>query len=298
MGPVIGLTFTQGPAMAFAVFFTLGAGLAAPFLLMAAFPRLARVMPRPGAWMKTFKEVMAFLMYFAAAGVLWALTVQAGTGALAAALFGGLVLAAALYVFGKAQTARGDMGRRLGFGGAAVTAALALFITVGGTLSPGLVAADDAATTASAASGEALSDLAPKGFDHRENWSEARIDALQAEGKAVFVDFTASWCVTCLANKRVALNRDATRDFFNERDITFMTADWSRRDERIAKALESYGRAGVPLYVYYPSHGGQARILPQVLTVDTVLDAIKAAEAEGAAQSARRPNSPTSDEGA
>ncbi len=265
MGPATGFALSQSAPIALLVFLAMGFGLAFPFLLISLEPRLGGFLPRPGAWMKTFREVLAFPMYAAGAWLLWVLSTQTGPGGLAAGLSGALVVGFAIWLYGRAQASREPLLGRVGYAAAGVSALFAVAVTVAG-VPPGATAEGGGSA------------LQPKGFD-TASFSEDALADLRAEGRAVFVDFTAAWCVTCLANKRVALERDAVRDAFEVRDIVFMTADWTNRDPVITRALSEFGRAGVPLYVYYPAEGGAARILPQILTVDIVLDAIAQTDA-------------------
>jgi len=123
-----------------------------------------------------------------------------------------------------------------------------------------------------------------------EAWSPERVAALQAQGKPVFVNFTAAWCITCLANERVALSRQEVKDTFAKFGVVYLKADWTNRDARIAKALAEQGRAGVPLYLFYPARkDAQAEVLPQLLTSDTVIAAAQRAAGRDAKTAAATP---------
>ncbi|MCC7268634.1 MAG: thioredoxin family protein, partial [Caulobacteraceae bacterium] len=188
----------------------------------------------------------------------WVLTLQAGPMALARLLAAALVLALAAWLFGRAQ-ARGGWKLQ------APAAALALAALVASVWP-----AYDIAPPADGASpqGAALA---------YEAYSPERLAALRAEGKPVFVNFTAAWCVSCQVNEKVALSTGGVADAFARTGTAYLKADWTRKDAEIAAALESYGRAGVPLYVVYGAKGGDGVILPQILTEGAVVRALEAA---------------------
>jgi len=246
MAAALGAALAMPPAAALGVFAALGLGLAAPYALLAVAPRLAGLLPRPGAWMDRLKQALAFPMYGAAVWLVWVLSQQAGpTGVLVAGT--GIVLVAfAAWAWG----AGGRFFRVAAVAGAA--AALALL--------PGLSTADTPADSAASA--------------QWEPFSAARLAALRAEGRPVFVNMTAAWCVSCLVNERVALSTDGVATAFADRNIAYLKGDWTRQDPAITEFLRAHGRDGVPLYLYYPA-GARAPVeLPQVLTEGIVLSAI------------------------
>ena len=249
MGSALGFAVTQPVPVALAIFAALGLGLALPFLLLGFVPALARALPKPGAWMLTFKQVMAFPLYLTAAWLLWVLTRQAGADALGLVLIGSVTVAFAMWLLGRPQ--RGWISRTL--------LVLALLAAVAVLTSPFL---------REPAAGKA----APSAM--QEAWSEARVAALRAEGKTIFVDFTADWCITCKVNERGVLASAAVEKAFAEAGVVSLVADWTRSDPAITAALAAFGRNGVPLYLVYPK-GGEPRVLPQVLTSGIVIDALK-----------------------
>ena len=252
MAAALGAALALPAPLALGVFAALGLGMAAPYALLALFPALARLLPRPGAWMERLKQALAFPMYGAAAWLVWVLVEVAGSQALLPALAGAVALAFAAWLFGLSQQAA---SRRLGLAALVpLLAALALL--------PGLAAAPPSRTAALPAGAEA--------------WSEARVAALQAEGRAVFVNFTAAWCITCKVNEQVALNRDAVQAAFAAGNVAYLRGDWTRADPGIGAALRRFGREGVPLYLLYPPAAGAPKILPQILTEGIVLDALAA----------------------
>ncbi|WP_374763845.1 protein-disulfide reductase DsbD family protein [Yunchengibacter salinarum] len=262
MAPAIGYALTQPIPVVLLVFLSLGFGLALPFLILSHSPRAAKLLPRPGPWMETLRQALAFPMYATAIWLVYLFTVQAGSAALFILLLLLLGLVFAIWLWGRAA-GRVLKGAALIFGLAALVA-IWFIPTHGGE-------------DRSAQSGDSVMDGAA--------WSAERLDSLRADGEPVFVYFTADWCITCKVNERVALYRTPTETYFRENDIAVLKGDWTNRNDAIGRVLAEYGRAGVPLYLFFPADGGDAVILPQVLTVDSLLGAIKKAQAGDAAQS-------------
>ena len=222
-------------------------------------PGLARRLPRPGPWMETLKQALAFPMFATAAWLLWVLAVQTGPGGLAAALTGMLVLAFALWVQERTRCARSPWPK-IGVGTAALGLGVALWLglgLIGREPAPPALAADNAGAGAVAAM-------------PAEPYSAERLAAARADGRPVFVNMTAAWCITCLVNERVALSRAAVARAFAERGVLYLKGDWTNRDPAITDYLAGFGRNGVPIYVFYPPDG-EPRVLPQVLTEATML---------------------------
>lgn len=249
MGSALGYAVTQPVAIALAIFAALGLGLALPFLLLGFVPALAKLLPRPGAWMLTFKQLMAFPLYLTAAWLLWVLTRQAGADALGLVLVGCVAISFAMWLLGRQP--RSAMSTLL--------AVLAMVAAAAVLASPFVKASNSVAMPL--ASGQ-------------QSWSSARVAALRAEGKTLFVDFTADWCITCKVNERGALASDAVKQAFAEQGVVTLVADWTKADPLITEELAHFGRNGVPLYLVYPK-GGEPRVLPQVLTPSLVLNALK-----------------------
>ncbi|WP_144186884.1 protein-disulfide reductase DsbD family protein [Elioraea rosea] len=262
MAAAIGAAVAMPPAATLAVFAALGVGMALPYVILGAAPGLARFLPRPGAWMERLRQGLAFPMYAAAVWLVWVLAQQGGADAVLAVLAGAVLLGFGLWALGQAQGSAGR-GRRIGQGlaAAAVIGAVALL--------PRLDAASPPAGAATA-SVSILPDAEP--------WSPERVAALRAEGRPVFVNMTAAWCITCKVNERVALTTDAVQLAFAERNVAVLVGDWTRGDAAITALLRQHQRDGVPLYLYYPAGGGAPAILPQILTEGIVLDAIGAAK--------------------
>nr|WP_294529098.1 protein-disulfide reductase DsbD domain-containing protein [uncultured Rhodopila sp.] len=256
MGVAIAAGLAAPPAVTLLVFAVLGLGLASPYVALAAIPGLARVMPKPGRWMDIFKQVLAFPMYGAAAWLLWVVSQEAGPGGVLATAAGLVLVGFAGWVFGASQSAS-LQPRRIGQAAAAVAVLLALAVLSGISAVP-----VGATTTAEAGA---------------ETFSADRLAALRAAGKPVFVNMTAAWCVTCLVNERVAIGTTAVRQAFEANGVTYLKGDWTRQDPGITEFLRQNGRDGVPLYVFYPAHGGQPQVLPQILTEGQMLGLLRAA---------------------
>ncbi|OAI19180.1 thiol:disulfide interchange protein [Methylomonas koyamae] len=260
MGAAIGFAVTQPAVGMLAVFLSLGAGLALPYWLLCHWPALQRRLPKPGAWMETLKQGLAFPMYATAAWLIWVLARQAGPDAVAAALLGLVLIGLAAWLYQISRPAT-DFARHLAFGFAILALTVAL---AGGAIVVG--------ASGSAAIQQAGSDS--KAF---EVYSAKRLSRLRAAGTPVFVNFTADWCITCLVNEKVALANRQVLDSFRERGVVYLKGDWTNRDPAIAEVLAQHGRSGVPLYLYFAPGAQQAAVLPQLLTPDLVIGAVKGA---------------------
>ena len=261
MGAAIAAALAAPAGVTLLVFAAMGLGLAAPYALLGVFPGAARALPRPGAWMDVLKQALAFPMYAAAAWLVWVVSQQAGSAGVLAALVGLLLVGFAGWALGLAQRGIG-WGRRLGQGAAALAAVGAIAVLAGLSASPGTAALATAQAGAGAATGVATG---------TEPFTAARLAALRAEGRPVFVNMTAAWCVTCLINERVALSPAPVRQAFAERGIAYLKGDWTRQDPEITAFLRQHARDGVPLYVFYPAGAAKGRVLPQILTESAVL---------------------------
>lgn len=244
MAPALGATLTMPTAPTLLVFAALGLGMAAPFLLISLAPAARRLLPKPGAWMARFKQFLAFPMLATAAWLLWVLSHTGGEAGLIMALAGALLVAWLVW-WAHGTPHRGL--RKLLLLVAAATVAWAVFMQPG----PGGVALDSG----------------------MEPYSAERLDALRAEGRPVFVDATADWCLTCKVNERLALKDAGIQQLFAEKKVVLMVADWTRRDAAITEYLAGFGRNGVPLYVYY-APGAEPQVLPQLLTPGSVREAV------------------------
>ncbi|WP_374573611.1 protein-disulfide reductase DsbD family protein [Phenylobacterium sp.] len=267
MAPALGWAFTQTPLAALTVFAALGLGFGAPFTALAFIPALISRMPRPGPWMDGFRKLLAFPMYGAAAWLVWVLSQQTDPAGLARILAASVVVAFAAWLAGIAQRRQASGARALPAGVAAlVFAALGL----GSVVWPAYDAASAAEPGASPASAEVP----------YEPYTPQRLAELRAEGKPVFVDYTAAWCVTCQVNEKVALSTEGVAEAFKRTGAVYLKADWTRKDADIAAELAQHGRAGVPLYLLYAAGGGEPKVLPQLLTPGLVARALDKAAAK------------------
>jgi thiol:disulfide interchange protein DsbD len=250
MGPALGFAATQPAPMALGVFAALGLGLALPIVLISFQPALARWLPRPGAWMDTFKQVMAFPLYLTAVWLLWVLGRQAGVDAVAVVLAGATSMAFGLWLFGRSGSIPARLAALLALALAAASLAFA-------SSRPNPAVETEGAGSVSS-----------------EPFSVERLTALREQGVPVLVNMTAAWCITCLANERVALASDAFKADLSRHGIVYLKGDWTHRDPAITAYLARYGRNGVPLYVVYPRGTGDGEVLPQLLTPDLVTQAL------------------------
>jgi len=241
MGTALGFALTQSGWILWSVFTALGAGLAAPFLLLSYSPLLSRVLPRPGRWMETLKHCLAFPLLATVVWLVWVFGSQTSVDALVWLLATLLLLAIAAYVLGRFHALLSRL------------AAAVIVVAAIATLFVGLRPKTTSSITWKPYSSEALD------------------DAL-AQGKPVFIDFTAAWCVTCKVNERLALNTPQVAAAFTQYQVVPLIADWTNEDATITKALTRYGRSGVPLYILHSGKAAEApRLLPQVLTPELVI---------------------------
>ncbi len=257
MAAAVGAALTQSPAVALAIFAALGLGLSLPYLLISFAPWMRRALPKPGAWMDTLKQVFAFPMYASAAWLLWVLAQQTSALGLGAALAGAILVGLAAWAYQKSKLSSAG-GRVAALVTAVAAALLAVFLPVRYS---GVATAAPAGATAQG--------------DVWQPYDAAKVTELTAAGKPLLVNFTASWCLTCLVNERNAFADTAVQDIFRDKGVTLMKGDWTNRDPAITHALASFGRAGVPLYVVYNARPGSTEplLLPQLLTAGVVHDA-------------------------
>lgn len=254
MAPAVGVALTQPPAIILLVFVVIGAGLAAPMTLLSFTPALARVLPKPGKWMIAFRQILAFPMFLTALWLLWVLAGQAGSDGVMLTLMGAILFAFGIWV---AKTyGRGNAGKAA----AAIVLLAALIGPAAGTWALG-------ASTQPASS--------PQLVAAEEAWSPERVEALRANKRPIFVDFTARWCATCQVNRRLAIDTSEVQEAFKKNNVAFLVADWTNRDAVIASELAAHDRAGVPLYLMYPADGGPPEVLPQLLSAGLIVRAVE-----------------------
>ncbi|MFL5334437.1 MAG: protein-disulfide reductase DsbD family protein, partial [Geminicoccaceae bacterium] len=245
LGAALGTALLLPAAGSVAVFAALGLGLGLPFLAVALVPALRRWLPKPGRWMDRLKRFLAIPMAASAAAALWLLYRQAGDRALVVGVAVSLGLLFAAFEAGRIQR-RGKGGA---WGGAVAAMALA-------SVGIGLVPQRSSSSHAVAGS---------------EAWSEARVASYVQQGRPLFVYFTADWCLTCKVNETAAIDRSEVRAAFRQAGVTVLAGDWTNGDPAITRFLESRGRAGVPLYLWY-APGKAPEELPQVLTPAMLID--------------------------
>ena len=254
MGVAMGYTLPQPAPIAITVFLALGLGLALPYLSLCYIPVLRAKLPRPGAWMETFKQLLSFPMFMTAAWLVWVLTEQVDTTALILSLTGLVLLTFVIWLkrLPKSQTLAGKL-RVL-----SISVALAYII-----ISPILIAC-----------------LQNTGEKNLDDFSQEKIEQLLSGDDPVFTNMTAAWCITCKVNERTSLNISSTREIFAENNIQYLKGDWTNQNPEITKYLNKFNRQGVPLYVFYGARDletgerPQPVVLPQLLSPGAVKDAI------------------------
>ncbi|WP_108660786.1 protein-disulfide reductase DsbD family protein [Acuticoccus kandeliae] len=248
MAVAIGVAIAASPLFAFAVFGALGLGLATPFVAISLMPGLARIMPKPGIWMVRLKQVLAFPLYATAAWLVWVLAQLIGIDALLPVFAALVLIALAAWLLGLAQRGEGR-SHRVAFASAIVVIA-------------GALAALWPATMATPTQSVMRVSATPLG----EAFSPDRLAALRDEKRSVLVNVTAAWCITCKVNERVVFDDPDFAKLLADKNVTYLVADWTRRDPDITRFIESFGRAGVPLYVHF-APDAEPEVLPQLLTL-------------------------------
>ncbi len=243
MGTALGVALTQSTGVSMAIFAALGLGMALPFLALSWIPGLMEKLPAPGPWMNTFSQLLAFPLYASVIWLLWVLGRQTSIDHAIVVSLGILLLAFAIWLNGHSK-----------------------HVVSRGVLALSLVAALSLAVSQESTDQEPLS----------QSYSPEVLSTLQNENRAVFINLTADWCITCLANEKIALSSEAFRSALITHNITYLKGDWTNNDPDITRLLNEHGRSGVPLYLYYDAKGNPARILPQLLSEKVVLTAFGA----------------------
>jgi thiol:disulfide interchange protein DsbD len=267
MGASLGLAIALPVWQALMVFAAMGVGMALPYLAASGWPGIARALPRPGAWMVTFRQAMAFPMLATVVWLLWVLGQQTGIDGASGLLALLLTVAWLLWALGLRGRTRWVLSGL----------ALATLLWLGTTWLPlalhGEAPLDTVASASSNTNGASPVSSNAMPTPSWQPWSEAALQAQLAAGRPVFVDFTAAWCVTCQFNKKTTLADAQLLANFAERQVVLMRADWTRRDPAITQALTALGRSGVPVYALYAP--GRAPVLlselPSVAEVQTAL---------------------------
>jgi thiol:disulfide interchange protein len=248
MGTALGYALTQPISVTLIVFAALGAGMALPMIILSHSNAAVRALPKPGPWMDTAKNVLAFPLYLTSVWLLWVAGNQAGVNTMALALSGLVLLALAAYLYGDTAARK----------------VVSIVLVAGAAY----LAIPSENNTAGSDASRALS-------EGQIAWSADILEEYIERGDPIFVDVTADWCITCLANEAAVLFTPETEQAFIDAEIPYMIADWTDYDADIGRFVQSHGRSGIPLYVMYPRGGSEPVILPQLLTRDIVLTAIE-----------------------
>jgi thiol:disulfide interchange protein len=260
MAASIGYAVTQPWYVSLAVLEAVGAGLAFPYVVIAFSPRARGALPKPGMWMVRLKEILAFPVYATAVWLMYVLFQQVDASGTTIALMGLVLIAFSAWLYNAVYLSDGHWRSwGIGLSTLGVVGALALLALIGG---------------------EVATPIAANESDEWQPFSQSRLEALRAEGRPVFVDFTAAWCITCKVNERIALADTTVVKAFADRRVAALRADWTRQNPGITQILEANGRAGVPLYLFYPKPGAKGErkapiVLPQLLTAASILDEVR-----------------------
>jgi thiol:disulfide interchange protein DsbD len=259
MGAAIGYALSQSALVTFAVFTALALGLAAPYVALTLQPAWTRILPKPGAWMEVLRQAVAVPIFATVIWLAWVLATAYGAGVLAALLASFLLLAIAGWFLSRWPAKRWST---------AVAAMILLGVIALAVFGKGLA-------------GESTGKVIQSGSINQDSaasvwqpWSPEAVSRYQAQGRPVFVDFTAAWCLSCQVNERVALNRPEVQQAFQSANVVLLRADWTRHDEAITQALTALGRSGVPAYALYVPGETSPRLLPEVLTPGIVINAL------------------------
>lgn len=259
MGSALGVALASNASMAatFSIFMSIGLGMAFPYVLLSALPQLARRIPKPGAWMETFKQFLAFPLFATAIWLVWVFLKERNADALMQMLFSALILAFALWIFGKYSPPVNSRKKRMfAFASLAILGAVSVALAV-----------------------KSATFKLPETLAAQNSPIESQIEELRKSGKIVYADFTASWCITCIANKTAVLHTKKIEDFFKENNVALLTFDWTNKNAQIGEFLKKFGRSGVPFNIVYPADlKKEPVILPEILTPNAVIDAIDKAK--------------------
>lgn len=258
MGVAVGYALTQSPWVLLATLLSVGLGLACPYVLLSQWPLLQRVLPKPGRWMEQLKQALAWPMYLSALWLLWVLYTQRGLLIALVALAGAAIIGVAASLYGRSQLGGGALPRRVAL--SLLSAALLTAVVAGlWSTSFGTPAGVRSVTS----------------HKEWELYTPARLQALRSEGTPVFLNMSATWCATCLANEQAVLGRDSVEKAFRDAGVVYLKGEWTTADQDVTAFLARFERAGIPLYVFFPrGRDATAVILPQILTPDIVLDVL------------------------
>ena len=262
MGSALGIIITLSAVQSMAIFTALALGVALPYLILSFFPVFLQWLPRPGAWMETFKKALAFLLYATVVWLAWVFGNQVGVNGMAGLLLGLVFMGVAAWIWGD----WGNLTRKKSVRRIALLLALPILL-LGGWI-------QFWASGFEGPAGVIGGNSSKEGTIAWESYSPEKVNASISEGKTVYVDFTAKWCLTCQVNKKVAFGNDEVIQYFKDNNVVALKGDWTRRDPVITQELQKFGRSGVPTNVIYRP-GGKDTLLPEVLTPGIVLEALK-----------------------
>ena len=260
MGTALGVAITLPAATSLIVFATIGIGMAFPYVLLSSFPALMKYMPKPGAWMETFKQALAFPLFATAIWLIWVFGQQTGVDGLTRLLIGLLLLSLGIWIIHRWKAYEISTTSRVV--SRSIAALLVGFGLIFSVMSQPAQTQNESGITVS----------------YGIEWQDFSIDLVEEyrnNGKNVFIDFTADWCITCKANERVAFSSNRVKDRFAELEFEMIKADWTNRNPEITRTLASFGRNGVPFYVIYSNQHDEPIILPELLTPGIVLNALE-----------------------
>lgn len=256
LAPALGAALAVSTIESFAIFTSIAIGLSAPYLLLSIFPQAVKVLPRPGAWMETFKQFMAFPLYATVGYLIWVLAAQTGDEAFRSVLFSLVLIAMAVWMYGRWSAPGASAGRaRFGIASLVVVGAGGLWLGW----------PKDASTAAKPGETPAVV---------WEAWSPEAVAKLRAEGRIIYVDFTARWCATCQTNKKLVFGSSEVVKYFADKKIATLRGDWTSKDPRITAELAAYQRSAVPFNVIWLPGKDAPVVLPEILTARTVLDSL------------------------
>jgi thiol:disulfide interchange protein DsbD len=270
LAPALGAALAVSTIESFAIFTSIAVGLSMPYLLLSIFPQAVKVLPRPGAWMETFKQFMAFPLYATVGYLIWVLAAQTSDEGFRGVLFSLVLIAMAVWMYGRWHAPGAKPARaRLGVIGLIAVGTIGLWV----------------GWPRSANAASALANGTPA--ITWEPWSPEAVAKLRGEGRIVYVDFTARWCATCQTNKKLVFSSDEVLRTFADKKIATLRADWTNKDPRITAELAGYQRSAVPFNLIWMPGQDAPVILPEILTAGTVLDALKKLPATTVSQATR-----------
>ncbi|WOO41836.1 protein-disulfide reductase DsbD family protein [Rubellicoccus peritrichatus] len=270
LAPALGGALTLPPVQSIAVFTAIGVGLSGPYLLLSAFPSMIKLLPRPGAWMETFKQFMAFLLYGTVVALAWVLAGQVGAELLLSIFISLVIIAMGCWVYGRWAAPH----KKTGVKWAGRLVALALVGLPLAYVYAGISEeAREKALIEKIASGEAEQD-----FLIWEKWTPEKEAKLREEGRFVYIDFTARWCATCQVNKKAYSNQEVI-DAFLKNNVALLKADWTNQDPAITQELAKFNRSAVPFNLIYSPDREEPVIMPELITPGIVLEKLKEAGA-------------------